>query len=189
MAQKELVIFESEDKAVSLSVPFEEDTVWLNQSQMIELFERNQSVISRHIKNVFEEGEVDEKSNMHFLHNAFSDKPVAYYSLDAVLGGVKSPRFCQPSFFSLKNNPTIVIAVPAAPSKVNCSPSTKKAKIKVTIGIKYKPQLTFTVPIMSHALLQVVKQRPLAKTPKKIMLAQFRILEKRAAFTLGSTKK
>ncbi len=95
MAQKELVIFESEDKAVSLSVPFEEDTVWLNQSQMIELFERNQSVISRHIKNVFEEGEVDEKSNMHFLHNAFSDKPVAYYSLDVIISvgyRVKSKR-------------------------------------------------------------------------------------------------
>ena len=95
MAQKELVIFESEDKVVSLSVPFEEDTVWLNQSQMIELFERNQSVISRHIKNVFEEGEVDEKSNMHFLHNAFSDKPVAYYSLDVIISvgyRVKSKR-------------------------------------------------------------------------------------------------
>ena len=95
MAQKELVIFESADKAVSLSVPFEEDTVWLNQSQMIELFERNQSVISRHIKNVFDEGEVDEKSNMHFLHNAFSDKPVAYYSLDVIISvgyRVKSKR-------------------------------------------------------------------------------------------------
>ena len=95
MVQKELVIFESEDKAVSLSVPFEEDTVWLNQSQMIELFERNQSVISRHIKNVFEEDEVDEKSNMHFLHNAFSDKPVAYYSLDVIISvgyRVKSKR-------------------------------------------------------------------------------------------------
>ena len=95
MAQKEIVLFESEDKAVSLSVPFEEDTVWLNQSQMIELFERNQSVISRHIKNVFEEGEVDEKSNMHFLHNAFSDKPVAYYSLDVIISvgyRVKSKR-------------------------------------------------------------------------------------------------
>ena len=85
MAEKELVLFESTDKSVSLSVPFENDTVWLNQSQMIELFQRDQSVISRHIKNVFEEKEVDEKSNMHFLHNAFSDKPVAYYSLDVII--------------------------------------------------------------------------------------------------------
>ena len=53
MAEKELVLFESMDKTISLSVPFENDTVWLNQSQMIELFQRDQSVISRHIKNVF----------------------------------------------------------------------------------------------------------------------------------------
>ena len=95
MAEKELVLFESTDKSVSLSVPFENDTVWLNQSQMIELFQRDQSVISRHIKNVFEEKEVDEKSNMHFLHNAFSDKPVAYYSLDVIISvgyRVKSKR-------------------------------------------------------------------------------------------------
>ena len=95
MEKKELVLFESADKSVSLSVPFEGDTVWLNQSQMIELFQRDQSVISRHIKNVFDEQEVDEKSNMHFLHNAFSDKPVAYYSLDVIISvgyRVKSKR-------------------------------------------------------------------------------------------------
>ena len=50
MAEKELVLFESADKSISLSVPFENDTVWLNQTQMIELFQRDQSVISRHIK-------------------------------------------------------------------------------------------------------------------------------------------
>ena len=95
MSQKELILFESADKSVSLSVPFENETVWLNQSQMIELFGRNQSVISRHIKNVFEEGEVEEKSNMHFLHIASSDKPVAYYSLDVIISvgyRVKSKR-------------------------------------------------------------------------------------------------
>lgn len=95
MAEKELVLFESADKSISLSVPFENDTVWLNQTQMIELFQRDQSVISRHIKNVFEEKEVDEEGNMHFLHNAFSDKPVAYYSLDVIISvgyRVKSKR-------------------------------------------------------------------------------------------------
>lgn len=95
MAEKELVLFESEDKSVSLSVPFENDTVWLNQNQMIELFQRDQSVISRHIKNVFDEKEVEIESNMHFLHNAFSDKPVAYYSLDVIISvgyRVKSKR-------------------------------------------------------------------------------------------------
>ena len=62
---------------------------------MIELFGRDQSVISRHIRNVFKEHEVDEKSNMHFLHIANSDKPVAYYSLDVIISvgyRVKSKR-------------------------------------------------------------------------------------------------
>lgn len=78
-----------------MNVPFENDTVWLNQNQMIELFQRDQSVISRHIKNVFDEKEVEIESNMHFLHNAFSDKPVAYYSLDVIISvgyRVKSKR-------------------------------------------------------------------------------------------------
>lgn len=95
MKKNEIVIFETEDKKVSLPVAVENETVWLNQNQMIELFGRDQSVISRHIKKVFEEGEVDEKSNMHFLHIANSDKPVAYYSLDVIISvgyRVKSQR-------------------------------------------------------------------------------------------------
>ena len=95
MKKNEIVIFETEDKQVSLPVAVENETVWLNQNQMIELFGRDQSVISRHIKKVFEEGEVDEKSNMHFLHIANSDKPVAYYSLDVIISvgyRVKSQR-------------------------------------------------------------------------------------------------
>lgn len=84
-----------EDKMITLSVAVENETVWLNQNQMIELFGRDQSVISRHIRNVFKEQEVDEKSNMHFLHIANSDKPVAYYSLDVIISvgyRVKSKR-------------------------------------------------------------------------------------------------
>ncbi len=95
MKDHEIVIFEAEDKSVSLSVAVEDETVWLNQTQMIELFGRDQSVISRHIKNIFKEKEVDEKSNMHFLHIANSDKPVAYYSLDVIISvgyRVKSKR-------------------------------------------------------------------------------------------------
>lgn len=95
MEQKELVIFESEDQQVSLKVPIEEETVWLTQAQMIELFGRDQSVISRHIRNIFREGELEEKSNMHFLHIANSDCPVTYYSLDVIISvgyRVKSKR-------------------------------------------------------------------------------------------------
>lgn len=92
---EEIVLFETEDKTVSLSVTVENETVWLTQAQMIMLFERDQSVISRHIRNIFKEEELDEKSNMHFLHIANSDKPVAYYSLDVIISvgyRVKSKR-------------------------------------------------------------------------------------------------
>lgn len=95
MVKNEMVIFETEDKQVSLPVTVEEETVWLNQSQMMELFDRDQSVISRHIKSVFKEQEVDEKTNMHFLHIANSDRPVTYYSLDVIISvgyRVKSKR-------------------------------------------------------------------------------------------------
>ena len=80
---------------MKLPVTVEDETVWLNQNKMIELFGRDQSVISRHIRNVFKEHEVDEKSNMHFLHIANSNKPVAFYSLDVIISvgyRVKSKR-------------------------------------------------------------------------------------------------
>lgn len=91
----DLVIFESEDGNVSLDVNIEQETVWLTQAQIMQLFERDQSVISRHINNVFKEGEVDKESNMHFLHIANSDKPVKIYSLDVIISvgyRVKSQR-------------------------------------------------------------------------------------------------
>ena len=93
--EKEIVLFETEDKKISLNVPVEEETVWLTQAQIVELFQRDVSVISRHIRNVFKEGEVEEKSNLHFLQIANSDKPVALYSLDVIISvgyRVKSNR-------------------------------------------------------------------------------------------------
>lgn len=92
--EKEIVIFTSEDGKISLDVQMDDETVWLSQNQMVELFERDQSVVSRHISNAFKE-ELDKKSNMHFLHIANSDKPVAFYSLDVVISvgyRVKSKR-------------------------------------------------------------------------------------------------
>ena len=95
MEQKELVIFESEDQAVSLKVPIEEETVWLTQAQMTRLFSVDRTVITRHVNNVFRDEELDEKSNVHFLHIANSDKPVKFYSLDVIISvgyRVKSKR-------------------------------------------------------------------------------------------------
>jgi len=94
----QIEIYQTKDKQTQVEVRFEEDTVWLNQSQLITLFQRDQSVISRHLSNVFKEGELDKKSNMHFLHIANSDKPVAHYNLDVIISvgyRVKSKRGTQ----------------------------------------------------------------------------------------------
>ena len=81
----ELVLFK--DGEINLEVPVipEEETVWLNQAQMVELYGRDTSVISRHIRNIFKEGELDKESNLHFLQIANADRPVAFYSLDIII--------------------------------------------------------------------------------------------------------
>jgi hypothetical protein len=94
----EVIIYQPEDQKSQLEVRLENETVWLNQTQIVNLFDRDQSVISRHIKNIFKEGELEEKSNMHFLHIANSDKPVAYYNLDVIISvgyRIKSKRGTQ----------------------------------------------------------------------------------------------
>ena len=62
-----------------------DDTVWLTQAQMSELFVKDRTVITRHINNIFEEGELDEESNVQKMHFANSDKPVFLYSLDVII--------------------------------------------------------------------------------------------------------
>jgi long-subunit acyl-CoA synthetase (AMP-forming) len=63
----------------NFQVRIDEDTVWLTPAQMVELFERDQSVISRHINNVFKEKELERDSNMHFLHITNVDKPIVQH--------------------------------------------------------------------------------------------------------------
>lgn len=78
-------IYQTEDGQFQIEVQFEKDTVWLSQSQMTGLFQRDRTVITKHINNIFSEGELDEKSNVQKMHIAFSDKPVALYSLDVII--------------------------------------------------------------------------------------------------------
>jgi prophage maintenance system killer protein len=66
-------------------IALDQETVWLRQDQMAELFGRERSVITRHIGNIFKEGELDEKSNVQNMHIANSDKPVKNYSLDVII--------------------------------------------------------------------------------------------------------
>jgi len=80
---KDIIVYENGELELSVSVNSE--TIWLNQKQIVELFDKNQSVISRHINNIFSDGEVDKKSNMQKMHIANSDKPVSFYNLDIIL--------------------------------------------------------------------------------------------------------
>lgn len=80
----EIVMYQP-DETIRLEVRVEDETVWLTQTQIASLFLRERSVITRHINNVFNEGELDKESNVHFLHIANSDKPVQYYSLDVII--------------------------------------------------------------------------------------------------------
>jgi len=85
MDKGEIIIYQPDDKTIQFEVRIEDDTVWLTQAQMVDLFGRDRTVITRHINNIFKERELIEKSNVHFLHIAISDKPVKLYSLDVII--------------------------------------------------------------------------------------------------------
>lgn len=98
MQTGEIIIYQTGDGQSSIDVTLENDTVWLSQAQMVTLFGRDVSVISRHIQNIFTEQELNEKSNLHFLQIANSDRRVAFYSLDVIISvgyRVKSPQGTQ----------------------------------------------------------------------------------------------
>jgi hypothetical protein len=82
--ENQIVVYQP-NETVRLDVRLENETVWLTQAQLCELFQRDVSVISRHIKNIFSEGELEKESNLHFLQIANSDRPVALYSLDVII--------------------------------------------------------------------------------------------------------
>ncbi|MFA5168606.1 MAG: virulence protein RhuM/Fic/DOC family protein [Candidatus Omnitrophota bacterium] len=68
-----------------LEVRLDKDTVWLTQKQMSELFETERSVVTKHVHNIFNTKELEEKSNVQKMHIAGSDKPVTLYSLDMII--------------------------------------------------------------------------------------------------------
>ena len=90
----EIIVYQSKDGLSRVDVRFDNETVWLSKAQMAELYQRDRSVITRHIQNIFREGELSEESNVHFLHIANSDKPVGFYSLEVIIAvgyRIKSP--------------------------------------------------------------------------------------------------
>ena len=92
-----VTIFKTKD-GPAVDVQINNETAWLSQNQMTDLFEKDQSVISRHLNNIFKEKELDKKSNMQKMHIPNSDKPVNFYSLDVIISvgyRVKSKRGTQ----------------------------------------------------------------------------------------------
>lgn len=94
MGKSEIVIYKSEDGNIKVDVLFEDETVWLTQQQICELFGKSRSTISEHIKNIFEEGELQEdvvvrKIRNTTQHGAIEDKTqtheVNYYNLDVII--------------------------------------------------------------------------------------------------------
>ena len=88
----EILIYQTEDGKADLDVKLENETVWLTQSQLCDLFERDKSVISRHIRNIFEEGELHREStvakNATVVHRGFRgdvEEEIEYYNLDVII--------------------------------------------------------------------------------------------------------
>ncbi len=84
MQKNEIILYQPDD-TISLEVRVEDETVWLTQAQMAKLFQKDRTVITRHINNIFQEGELDEESNVHYLHFANSDRPIGLYNLDVII--------------------------------------------------------------------------------------------------------
>lgn len=94
-----LIIYTTEDGLTKVDVTFEEDTVWLTQQNMANLFQKAKSTINEHIRNIYEEGELKQEFTMRkFGNSEFSTKPTNYYNLDVVISvgyRVKSQRGVQ----------------------------------------------------------------------------------------------
>lgn len=73
------------DKGLKLDIRYEGETLWMTQAQIGELFGRDQSVISRHINNIVDEGELHEEGNMQKMHIPATNRPATIYSLDMVI--------------------------------------------------------------------------------------------------------
>ncbi len=86
MENSEIIIYKTEDGLTQVEVTFNEDTVWLTQDQMAELFQKAKSTINEHIKNIYAEGELKKEETMRkFGNTEFSTKPTNFYNLDMII--------------------------------------------------------------------------------------------------------
>lgn len=95
----EFILFKTEDQKISVDVRFEGETVWLTQDQMAALFDKAKSTINEHIKNIYDEKELEETATMKkFGISEFQQKAPNYYNLDVIISvgyRVKSLRGTQ----------------------------------------------------------------------------------------------
>jgi hypothetical protein len=95
--ESEIILFETSDKEVTLSVPMDGDTVWLTQEQMSSLFATARSSIAYHIGNIFKEGELVKDTSVEIFDRSTNNasRPPKYYNLDVIISvgyRVKSKR-------------------------------------------------------------------------------------------------
>ncbi len=83
--KNKVVIYQAKNGALELRGDVLRETLWATQAQIAEVFGIERSVVTKHIRNILNDKEIDEKSNVQKMHIAHSDKPVAIYSLDIVL--------------------------------------------------------------------------------------------------------
>jgi len=84
--KSEIILYQSADGITKIDVRLEDETVWLSQDQMSQLFGKSKSTINEHIKNIYDEKELDEYDTMRkFGNSEFSTKPTNYYNLDVII--------------------------------------------------------------------------------------------------------
>ena len=104
MGNSSIIMYTTEDGLTKIETTFDEDTVWLSLDQMAELFQRDKSTISRHIKNIFEEGELTQAATVAKFATVQTEgtrtveRNIDYYNLDVIISvgyRVKSRRGTQ----------------------------------------------------------------------------------------------
>ena len=85
LIKKEFLIYTDENGDVKVNVMLINDDLWLTQDLIAELFDKDRTVVTKHINNIFKEQELDEKSNVQKMHFTNSDKPVKIYNLNVII--------------------------------------------------------------------------------------------------------
>jgi len=83
--QSNFLLYTGTDGKVNVEVFLKDETVWLTQKAIGELFGKERSVITKHLKNIFATSELEEKSNVQKMHFSHSDKPIKFYNLDVII--------------------------------------------------------------------------------------------------------